>query len=60
MSEKKVIIIGPAYPYRGGIANFNNSLSINLDTTYKLINYNYEISGKLPRPSENHSFPPTK
>ena len=27
MSEKKVIIIGPAYPYRGGIANFNNSLA---------------------------------
>ena len=28
-------------------ANFNNSLSINLDSTYKLINYNYGISGKL-------------
>ena len=27
MSEKKVIIIGPAFPYRGGIANFNNSLA---------------------------------
>jgi len=27
LSEKKVIIIGPAYPYRGGIANFNNSLA---------------------------------
>ena len=27
MSAKKVIIIGPAYPYRGGIANFNNSLA---------------------------------
>ena len=28
-------------------ANFNNSLSINLDSTYKLINYNYGIFGKL-------------
>ena len=27
MSQKKVIIIGPAHPYRGGIANFNNSLA---------------------------------
>ena len=27
MSVKKVIIIGPAHPYRGGIANFNNSLA---------------------------------
>ena len=28
-------------------ANLNNSLSISLDSTYKLINYNYGISGKL-------------
>ena len=27
MSAKKVIIIGPAHPYRGGIANFNNCLA---------------------------------
>jgi len=27
LSQKKVIIIGPAHPYRGGIANFNNSLA---------------------------------
>ena len=27
MSSKKVIIIGPAHPYRGGISNFNNSLA---------------------------------
>jgi len=27
LSAKKVIIIGPAHPYRGGIANFNNSLA---------------------------------
>ena len=27
MSNKKVIIIGPAHPYRGGISNFNNSLA---------------------------------
>ena len=26
--KRKVIIIGPAFPYRGGIANFNNSLSV--------------------------------
>jgi D-inositol-3-phosphate glycosyltransferase len=27
LSSKKVIIIGPAHPYRGGISNFNNSLA---------------------------------
>ena len=27
MSNKKVIIIGPAFPFRGGIANFNNALA---------------------------------
>tara|TARA_B100001540_G_C15798387_1_gene638749 strand:+ start:772 stop:1911 length:1140 start_codon:yes stop_codon:yes gene_type:complete len=27
LNKKKVIIIGPAYPFRGGIANFNNSLA---------------------------------
>ena len=26
--NRKVIIIGPAFPYRGGIANFNNSLAV--------------------------------
>ena len=26
--NRKVIIIGPAFPYRGGIANFNNSLAL--------------------------------
>ena len=27
MTNKKVIIIGPAFPYRGGIAHFNNALA---------------------------------
>jgi D-inositol-3-phosphate glycosyltransferase len=27
LSKKKVIIIGPAFPFRGGIANFNNALA---------------------------------
>jgi len=27
LSNKKVIIIGPAFPFRGGIANFNNALA---------------------------------
>ena len=26
--QRKIIIIGPAFPYRGGIANFNNSLAV--------------------------------
>ena len=26
--KRKVIIIGPAFPYRGGISNFNNSLAV--------------------------------
>ena len=26
--NRKVIILGPAFPYRGGIANFNNSLAL--------------------------------
>ena len=28
MNQKKVIIIGPAFPFRGGIANFNNALAM--------------------------------
>ncbi len=27
MNQKKVIVIGPAFPFRGGIANFNNALA---------------------------------
>ncbi|MBC8510541.1 MAG: glycosyltransferase [Cryomorphaceae bacterium] len=27
MSKRKVIIIGPAFPFRGGVANFNNALA---------------------------------
>ena len=27
MNKRKVIIIGPAFPFRGGIANFNNALA---------------------------------
>ena len=27
MANQKVIIIGPAFPLRGGIANFNNALA---------------------------------
>ncbi len=27
MTQKNVIIIGPAFPFRGGIANFNNALA---------------------------------
>jgi len=27
LSKRKVIIIGPAFPFRGGIANFNNALA---------------------------------
>ena len=27
MRDRKVIIIGPAFPFRGGIANFNNALA---------------------------------
>ena len=27
MPKQKVIIIGPAFPFRGGIANFNNALA---------------------------------
>ena len=27
MKKSKIIIIGPAFPFRGGIANFNNALA---------------------------------
>jgi hypothetical protein len=27
VNNKKVIIVGPAHPYRGGIANFNDCLA---------------------------------
>jgi glycosyltransferase involved in cell wall biosynthesis len=29
-SKKKIILVGPAYPLRGGIANFNESLALEL------------------------------
>ena len=27
MEKKRIIIVGPAYPYRGGIADFNERLA---------------------------------
>ena len=27
MSQQKVVILGPAFPFRGGIAHFNNALA---------------------------------
>ena len=30
-------------------ANFNNSLSFELDKTYKITNYNYKVTGKLDK-----------
>ena len=48
MSAKKVIIIGPAHPYRGGIANFNNSLA---DAFFKNGDDIEVLSFKLQYPS---------
>ena len=31
------------------IGNFNNNLSLNFDNTFKLINYNYKISGNIKK-----------
>ena len=48
MNNKKVIIIGPAHPYRGGIANFNDCLA----TEYQKQGCNVQVfSFKLQYPS---------
>ena len=54
MTQKNVIIIGPAFPFRGGIANFNNALA----SAYDNIGYNVTIySFSLQYP--NFLFPGT-
>ena len=39
---------------------FNNNLTIDLDNTYKLINYNYNLSGKLEKGRIRNFFPSAK
>ena len=56
MSAKKVIIIGPAHPYRGGIANFNNALAIIISypyfKSYEIVqNFNHYGESSLPHAS---------
>ena len=48
MANQKIIIIGPAFPYRGGIANFNNALA---KTYYKRGDDVIVISFSLQYPS---------
>ena len=46
--KRNIIIIGPAFPFRGGIANFNNSLAV----SFKQNGYNVKIfSFSLQYPS---------
>tara|TARA_B100000287_G_scaffold258786_2_gene243325 strand:- start:1543 stop:2682 length:1140 start_codon:yes stop_codon:yes gene_type:complete len=48
LANQKIIIIGPAFPYRGGIANFNNALA---KTYYKRGDDVIVISFSLQYPS---------
>ncbi len=43
--KKRIAVIGPAYPYRGGIAHFSNHLSyfLNLEKDVKAKIFNYRI-----------------
>ncbi len=49
-SNKKIIIVGPAFPLRGGIANFNEALCRALNTaghTTKIISFSYQYPNFL-------------
>ena len=39
MKKRKILIVGPAYPFRGGIAHFNNALAI----AYSKLDFNVQI-----------------
>ena len=39
MKKRKILIIGPAYPFRGGIAHFNNALAM----AYSKLDFNVKI-----------------
>ena len=44
MERNKVIIIGPAFPFRGGIANFNNALGKAFhDKSYDVTLYSFSL-----------------
>lgn len=44
MERKKVIIIGPAFPFRGGISNFNNALGKAFyDKSYDITLYSFSL-----------------
>ena len=38
---KKLVIIGPVHPYRGGISHFTTRLSQELKKSAEIINYNF-------------------
>ena len=39
MKKRKILIVGPAYPFRGGIAHFNNALAL----AYSKLDFNVKI-----------------
>ena len=39
MKKPKILIVGPAYPFRGGIAHFNNALAM----AYSKLDFNVKI-----------------
>ena len=39
MKKRKILIVGPAYPFRGGIAHFNNALAM----AYSKLDFNVQI-----------------
>jgi hypothetical protein len=47
--DKKIIIIGPVYPYKGGIAHYTSLLFKSLNSKYevKLISYKRQYPGFL-------------
>jgi hypothetical protein len=43
-NKKKIVIIGPAFPLRGGLASFNERLAKELDTkSYQVIIYTFSL-----------------
>jgi D-inositol-3-phosphate glycosyltransferase len=49
-SKKKIILVGPAYPLRGGIANFNESLALELQKSghsVEIVSFYYQYPSLL-------------
>jgi D-inositol-3-phosphate glycosyltransferase len=50
MNSKKIIIVGPAHPFRGGIAAFDERMAVDLQQlghTVEIVNFNSPATLRL-------------